>query len=200
MRHGEARLGGVYGKFLHRPTHTSLLSPAGHQPGSQTPPRSAGGQGWPVCMLKASPTLLAPQLPPGMLRGGWAADKGHCSPLGQAGVVGSWGRMATICLCTELPLCISTGQGTWTETGSQPPPHWDGQALQDAEDSFTYWGWRRGYTCLRADKKGLSEAWCQPEQGWPGPASTVGIRKSEARWEAGSAGHSLQQRSHPQGD
>ena len=29
-------------------------------------------------MLKASPTLLAPQLPPGMLRRGRAADKGRC--------------------------------------------------------------------------------------------------------------------------
>ena len=39
-----------------------------------------GGRGWPVRMLKASPTLLAPQLPPGMLRRGRAADKGRCGP------------------------------------------------------------------------------------------------------------------------
>ena len=120
---GKHALGASMENSSCRTTHTSLLSPTGHQPGSQTPPRSAGGQGWPSCMLKALPTLLAPQLPPGMLRGGRAADKGRCSPPGQAGVVGSWGRMATICLCPELLLCTSTGQGTWTETGSQPPPH-----------------------------------------------------------------------------
>ena len=47
-----------------------------------------------------------------------------------------------------------------------------------------YWGWRRGYTYLGADKKGLLEAWYHPEQGWPGPASIVRIRKSESQWEA----------------
>lgn len=83
VRHWEACLGEVYGKFLLQ-VHTLASFPAGHLPGSWTPQCTPAGWGWPVSSLEPSPTLLHPplQLPPGMLIRGPAAPRDRPVPQG----------------------------------------------------------------------------------------------------------------------
>lgn len=149
-----------------------------------------------VCMLRLHPPCWPPSSHLGCCREGvQAADKGCCGPPGQAGLVGSWGRMATTCHCTERPLHISAGQRR-VDPGqaASPPPHQfkAGPLPRMAcpvpvlRIHLRTGGTGEGTPTWEQTRRGSRKPGITQISGWPtGPASTVRDRKSEA---VGSSG------------